>query len=513
MATYTTRLNATKPASSENVDVTAHLSNNFDLFDAAVAATVGASSAKPASAFSGRLWYETDTNVLKVNTAASASTAAVWERAVPAQRITVVGGTSNDTAEWQAAINEATALSASGSPYGGIIEPQPGNHTLGQIVLKDRVQILGSPLNHQGYRELPVRLIPHSSIPNDGYMFSASGTINNVVLAGLASYGGGSATKTGWANLPNADNCTFQALSIDNWGIEALILGGNNNRVSYALLEGMKNTAYAASGATIRGAFTVSGADHQISHNEFTGPNYLAVSGVALRCVAAKSSMSSSEVDHNVFQLGDVGLNVTGGLYNRFTANRFDFNAGHGLLLDGGSYMTFTGNSWNHNSSASANTYDHVNVPASAGGSPMLFSNMLFTNESNSVRYWINDGKNHATFRNVYVDPHGEDAGTANTNITGNSIVNQPSLTASSTWDPGSLGNGVAANTTITVTNAAVGDTVLATHSSVETAATSWILTGYVSAANTVRVVLLNVTGGTVDLASGTLRVRVFKKL
>ena len=143
----------------------------------------------------------------------------------------------------------------------------------------------------------------------------------------------------------------------------------------------------------------------------------------------------------------------------------------------------------------------------------MLFSNMLFTNESNSVRYWINDGKNHATFRNVYVDPHGEDAGTANTNITGNSIVNQPSLTASSTWDPGSLGNGVAANTTITVTNAAVGDTVLATHSSVETAATSWILTGYVSAANTVRVVLLNVTGGTVDLASGTLRVRVFKKL
>lgn len=86
------------------------------------------------------------------------------------------------------------------------------------------------------------------------------------------------------------------------------------------------------------------------------------------------------------------------------------------------------------------------------------------------------------------------------------------SLTGSVTYDPPSLATGLAANTTVTVTGAAVGDTVVATHSSVETAATSWVLTGYVSAVNTVRVVLLNVTGGTVDLGSGTLRVRVFKQ-
>src|SRR5687768_14192726 len=73
MATYTTRLNATKPASSENVNITT-LNDNSDLFDAAVGTTVASAAAKPASAFQGRLWYETDTGFLKVNTAAAAST-------------------------------------------------------------------------------------------------------------------------------------------------------------------------------------------------------------------------------------------------------------------------------------------------------------------------------------------------------------------------------------------------------------------------------------------------------
>ena len=81
MATFTTRLNATKPASSENVSVTV-LNNNADLFDTAVGSSVGTSAARPASAFSGRLWYSTDSNVLAVNEAASASVAAVWSNPV-----------------------------------------------------------------------------------------------------------------------------------------------------------------------------------------------------------------------------------------------------------------------------------------------------------------------------------------------------------------------------------------------------------------------------------------------
>jgi hypothetical protein len=81
MSTNTTRLNAVKAASSENVDVTLHLNNNFDLFDAAVGATAASASSRPASAFSGRIWFETDSRRLLVNEAASASTAATWRTA------------------------------------------------------------------------------------------------------------------------------------------------------------------------------------------------------------------------------------------------------------------------------------------------------------------------------------------------------------------------------------------------------------------------------------------------
>jgi hypothetical protein len=78
VSTSTTRLNLTKPASSENVSITI-LDDNFDLIDAAVATTVGASSARPASAFNGRMFYGTDSDKLYINTAANASTVASWD--------------------------------------------------------------------------------------------------------------------------------------------------------------------------------------------------------------------------------------------------------------------------------------------------------------------------------------------------------------------------------------------------------------------------------------------------
>lgn len=93
MATFTTRLNATKPASSENVNVTTHLNNNLDLIDAAVGATVAACAARPASAFQGRLFYATDTDKLYVNEAASASVAASWSEPI-AQALAAIANLS-----------------------------------------------------------------------------------------------------------------------------------------------------------------------------------------------------------------------------------------------------------------------------------------------------------------------------------------------------------------------------------------------------------------------------------
>ena len=76
-------------------------------------------------------------------------------------------------------------------------------------------------------------------------------------------------------------------------------------------------------------------------------------------------------------------------------------------------------------------------------------------------------------------------------------------LTGSATYDAGSLVDGVGATTTVTVTGAALGDFAMASLG-VDEAGIS--VTAYVSAANTVSVRLQNESGGTLDLASTTLR-------
>lgn len=128
MSTSTTRLNATKPASSENVSITV-LNNNFDLFDAAVGTTVASAASKPASAFSGRLWYETDTSRFKVNIAASASAAAAWREIaspldadtvyLPDYGLTAAGSASNSVAGSAAYAVVAAAADSSQSAYFG----------------------------------------------------------------------------------------------------------------------------------------------------------------------------------------------------------------------------------------------------------------------------------------------------------------------------------------------------------------------------------------------------------
>ena len=81
-------------------------------------------------------------------------------------------------------------------------------------------------------------------------------------------------------------------------------------------------------------------------------------------------------------------------------------------------------------------------------------------------------------------------------------------LYGSATYDPPSLVDGAGATTTVTVTGAALGDFAEASFSNDLQGIT---VTAWVSAPNTVGVRFQNETGGTIDLASGTLQVRVRK--
>jgi hypothetical protein len=82
-------------------------------------------------------------------------------------------------------------------------------------------------------------------------------------------------------------------------------------------------------------------------------------------------------------------------------------------------------------------------------------------------------------------------------------------LTGTVAWDPGSISDGAATATSVTVTGAAVGDACTATLSTI--GARNMLITAHVSATNTVRVTLFNKDGAPVDLPSGTVRAWVFK--
>lgn len=81
-------------------------------------------------------------------------------------------------------------------------------------------------------------------------------------------------------------------------------------------------------------------------------------------------------------------------------------------------------------------------------------------------------------------------------------------LYASETHDFGSLADGVGETGSVAVNGAALGDVVLVSFS---LDLQDMILTAYVQAANVVEYRLQNESTGTIDLASGTIRVLVFK--
>lgn len=95
--------------------------------------------------------------------------------------------------------------------------------------------------------------------------------------------------------------------------------------------------------------------------------------------------------------------------------------------------------------------------------------------------------------------------GTINTTLS--TVFPARILTGSKTFDPPSIADKASTTTTVTVTGAVLGNRALASFS-LDTSGVS--LEAQVTSANTATVIFSNLTGGAVDLASGTLAVSVF---
>lgn len=89
-----------------------------------------------------------------------------------------------------------------------------------------------------------------------------------------------------------------------------------------------------------------------------------------------------------------------------------------------------------------------------------------------------------------------------------NIIINQI-ISATTTWNPISLVNGAKDSITFTLTGAALGNPCFASLTTLTT--DDFLISANVTAANSVQIVIQNVSGGTIDLGSGTARVIAFQ--
>ena len=76
----------------------------------------------------------------------------------------------------------------------------------------------------------------------------------------------------------------------------------------------------------------------------------------------------------------------------------------------------------------------------------------------------------------------------------------------SATWDPGSIANGAEASVDVSLVGAELGDIAVASFS---LDVQDLVISAAVTAQNVVTVTLANNTGGAIDLASGTVKVKL----
>lgn len=84
-------------------------------------------------------------------------------------------------------------------------------------------------------------------------------------------------------------------------------------------------------------------------------------------------------------------------------------------------------------------------------------------------------------------------------------------FTATKTWNPANLAPGAQTTTTVTVPGAVLGDNADEATAGFSLDLQGLQLSAYVSATDTVTVVLVNPTAGAINLASGTLRASAWR--
>lgn len=221
----------------------------------------------------------------------------------------------------------------------------------------------------------------------------------------------------------------------------------------------------------------------------------------ASRCVIARN---------RILNAGRNGIRSDGGFTTSLlTANLIDSVNASGMRLSAVTNSDITGNrirDCDHNADGTLGD-DSAGIRLHSGntGNTITGNSVTTSNVAsyNRVAMSIAAGNDGNQFR-----ANRFDAGRAGTYDLATTTSQFDALPASKTWDPPSVAAGAQTTTTLTaITGVVLGDRVTAVGFDKDLQGMQ--LTGYVSAAETVTVVLRNGTAGAIDLASGTLTVVV----
>lgn len=331
------------------------------------------------------------------------------------------------------------------------------------------------------------------------------GTYNSNAGWGINGYVGGGTLSvigaTACSNTAGGVQLTYNTLS-----------GTISNKLGYA-----KKGTLISNRACLNGGpgFSVQVADYSL---------FSTIGGV--EDMALADNLADSNVG-NGYELGLVRSSVTG--------NRALTNQGNGFSVRSNKSTTYSGNqAWDSGTAGDNKRGFLFELSATSGSTPPNSTLISFSgNHTGDTRSGgsrtVNFGFDLLKLDSGEVtDNNGTNANTADWNnvnglsavsftnnrgtVSGTNVIGTAwgkHLRGTATWDPASLGADAETSTTLTVSGAAVGDIALCGHTQVT--ADLLQLSCYVNAADTVRVILENISAGTIDVSSGTLGAEVWK--
>lgn len=433
----------------------------------------------------------------------------------------VVGdGTTNDTAALQAAINAST---------GGVLYLPAGVYLCSTLTLVANFTLVGAGQNNTIIRSNGSNVASFISGTSTNYVTVQDLQVDFADISSVSATSALGFLNSNFVAVRNCrvvkfnklgvafnscrnfwvQDCYIQRTTADAQGVNECILttetGSQTTQYGW-----IQNNVLVNSGTLLQGSYLF------VDNNTITNWRYGAGIGVAMTASTAFNILSGNHIFGNYTGVDSDGFSVKGiecwGTGTRICNNIVHGASGPGIFVGGQSCIlegnaVYDNNTYTAETPSGGITLAYSTATYNANNS-VLVGNRCFDNlgASGTQQYGIVVG---ATVGNAYIGVNNLDG-----NKTGQVLNSSTSLNSyvgysyggSATATLGTITNGASATTALTVSGAALGNTV---NASCSVNLQGMTVSGYVDTTNSVIVVVTNNTGSSKTLASAVFRATV----